>query len=69
MSVTIIGINPGTDRITRTTHFHSNSSMLVIGTYVDGVTKGEVEKLVQGTFGGRFEQFGNGAYRYIAYTD
>lgn len=48
---------------------HSNSSMLVEGTYQDGVTRAEVEARVQGTFGGRFEHFGGGSYRYIAYTD
>jgi len=32
----------------------------------DGAT---VESVVKGTFGGRFEQFGGGKFKYIAYTD
>ena len=28
-----------------------------------------VEKVVRGTFGGRFEYFGDGKFKYIAYTD
>lgn len=56
-------------RFTRHTGYHSNSSMLVTGQYSDGVTKAEIESVVKGTFGGRFEAFGENHYRYIAYTD
>jgi hypothetical protein len=29
----------------------------------------DVEQVVKGTFGGRFEAFGDGRFRYVAYTD
>lgn len=48
---------------------HSNSSMIKEGVYPDGTTRAEVEVLVRGTFGGRFEQFGGGKFKYLAYTD
>ena len=47
---------------------HSNSSMIKEGTYED-MTRHEVEQKVIGTFGGRFEHFGDGKFKYIAYTD
>lgn len=48
---------------------HSNSSMIKEGVYPQGTTQSEVEAVVKGTFGGRFESFLNGKFRYIAYTD
>ena len=48
---------------------HSNSSMVKEGVYPEGTTRSEVEAVVKGTFGGRFEQFGGGRFRYVAYTD
>lgn len=48
---------------------HSNSSMIKEGVYPEGTTSTEVVELVRGTFGGRFEHFGNGKFKYIAYTD
>lgn len=48
---------------------HSNSSQLCIGVYPEGTTRGEVEALVQGTFGGRFNKFKDGHFEYVAYTD
>jgi hypothetical protein len=48
---------------------HSNSSMIKEGIYPEGTTREEVEKLVRGTFGGGFAYFGNGKFKYIAYTD
>lgn len=48
---------------------HSNSSQLCEGVYPEGTTMEEVLKKVRGTFGGRFEYFDNGKFRYIAYTD
>ena len=48
---------------------HSNSSMIKEGVYPDGTTQSDVLAQVKGTFGGRFEHFGNGRFKYIAYTD
>lgn len=48
---------------------HSNSSQLCIGVYPPGTTSAEVEARVKGTFGGRFNKFGNGMFEYVAYTD
>lgn len=64
------GLRPlRTDRIDWYPLTHTNSSMRKKGTYPEGTTQAEVLKLVEGTFGGRFEQFGNGTFDYIAYTD
>jgi hypothetical protein len=43
--------------------------MLKRGVYPEGTTQAEVEKEVRGTFGGRFNSFGNGHFEYVAYTD
>lgn len=48
---------------------HSSCSMVKEGVYPEGMTQAEVRKEVDGTFGGRFEQFGGGKFRFIAYTD
>jgi hypothetical protein len=48
---------------------HSGSSQKVEGVYPEGTTQEEVRKLVNGTFGGRFERFGHGSFCFIAYTD
>lgn len=48
---------------------HTSSSMIVEGVYPEGTTAAEVRKVVDGTFGGRFEHFGNGTFKFIAYTD
>lgn len=48
---------------------HSNSSMIREGVYPEGTRQADVEDKVRGTFGGRFEQWGGGKFRYIAYTD
>lgn len=48
---------------------HTNSSMIKEGVYPPSATKADVEAAVVGTFGGRFEQFGGGRFKYIAYTD
>jgi hypothetical protein len=48
---------------------HSSSSMIKEGVYPEGTTIKEVESVVRGTFGGRFESFADGKFRYIAYTD
>lgn len=51
------------------TKSHTHFSQLVEGVYPEGTTSQEVEDVVCGTFGGRFEKFGGGKFRYIAYTD
>lgn len=48
---------------------HTHFSMIKEGVYPDGMTRAEVEEEVKGTFGGRFEHFGGGKFKYIAYTD
>lgn len=48
---------------------HSNSSMIKEGVYPPEMTMKEVLAQVVGTFGGRFEHFGGGKFKYIAYTD
>lgn len=48
---------------------HSNSSMITEGVYPEGTTMKQVLEKVEGTFGGRFEYFENGKFKYIAYTD
>lgn len=48
---------------------HTHSSQICEGVYPEGATREEVEKKVRGSFGGRFEYFANGKFKYIAYTD
>jgi hypothetical protein len=48
---------------------HTSSSMTKEGVYPIGTTAKEVENEVRGTFGGRFEYFRDGKFKYIAYTD
>lgn len=48
---------------------HSNSSQICEGVYPEGTTRDEVRACVSGTFGGRFEHFGNGTFKFVAYTD
>lgn len=48
---------------------HSSSSMIKEGVYPLHLSREEVEKEVLGTFGGRFEYFRDGQFKYIAYTD
>jgi hypothetical protein len=48
---------------------HTNSSMIKEGVYPLDKTREEVEKVLRGTFGGRFEYFKDGKFKYIAYTD
>jgi hypothetical protein len=51
------------------TKAHTNSSQICVGVYPEGTTRAEVENLVAGTFGGRFNHFGCGTFEYVAYTD
>ena len=48
---------------------HTNASQLCEGVYPEGATREDVERRVRGTFGGRFERFGDGKFKYVAYTD
>lgn len=48
---------------------HTSATMIKEGVYPPTATREDVEKLVRGTFGGRFENFGDGRFKYIAYTD
>lgn len=49
---------------------HSGCSMIKEGVYPEGTTATQVlDAIGRGTFGGRFEHFGGGKFKYIAYTD
>lgn len=48
---------------------HTHSSMIKDGVYPLNMSKDDVEKAVRGTFGGRFDYFGGGKFKYVAYTD
>jgi hypothetical protein len=48
---------------------HSGSSMIKEGVYPPGTTEAEVRAVVDGTFGGHFEYFRDGKFKFIAYTD
>ncbi|NWC11755.1 hypothetical protein HX776_23495 [Pseudomonas agarici] len=50
---------------------HSSSSMIKEGVFPIGTLVSDVERVVRGTFGGRFERFNEdtGHFKYIAYTD
>jgi hypothetical protein len=48
---------------------HTNFSQICEGVYPEGTTPEQILEKVNGTFGGRFESFGNGRFKYIAYTD
>lgn len=48
---------------------HTHFSMIKEGVYPPEMIRSEVEAAVAGTFGGRFEYFGGGKFKYVAYTD
>jgi hypothetical protein len=48
---------------------HTHFSMIKEGVYPEGTTQEDVRKVVDGTFGGRFTQFGGGRFTFVAYTD
>jgi len=50
-------------------HPHTASSMIKEGVYPKGNLMEDVRKVVDGSFGGRFEYFENGKFKFIAYTD
>jgi hypothetical protein len=51
------------------TKSHTHFTQICEGVYPEGTSSEEVRKLVDGTFGGRFESFGGGKFKFIAYTD
>lgn len=57
------------DKVEFRTESHSNSSMKKIGGYSKGMDKAELQKEVNGTFGGRFERLTENRFTFIAYTD
>jgi hypothetical protein len=48
---------------------HTHFSQICEGVYPMPTSRDDVEQRVRGTFGGRFEHFGDGKFKYIAYTD
>ncbi|AWG45804.1 MULTISPECIES: hypothetical protein [unclassified Massilia] len=50
---------------------HSNASMIKEGVFPPGTSSADVRKLVDGSFGGRFEYFDEKRceFKFIAYTD
>lgn len=48
---------------------HTSGSMIKEGVCPEGTTRKDVEMIVRGSWGGRFESFGGGKFKYIAYTD
>lgn len=48
---------------------HTHFTMIKEGVYPLHMTQAEVEKEVRGSFGGRFERFKDGRFKYVAYTD
>lgn len=48
---------------------HTHFSMIKEGVYPEGMSQEEVRQKVKGTFGGAFQHFGNGRFKYVAYTD
>lgn len=48
---------------------HTHSSMIKEGVYPQGASREDVEAVVRGSWGGQFEFFENGKFKYIAYTD
>lgn len=49
--------------------YHTHFSMIKRGVYPPGATESDVRKLVNGSFGGKFNYFGNGRFEFVAYTD
>jgi hypothetical protein len=48
---------------------HTHFTMKKVGVYPEGTSIEDVRKAVDGTFGGRFDHFGNGTFTFISYTD
>lgn len=48
---------------------HTHFTMIREGVYPPDTTREQVEAVVRGSFGGRFEHFGGGKFKYVVYTD
>jgi len=48
---------------------HTSFTQICEGVYPEGITKEDVFEKVKGTFGGRFDRFSGGHFKFIAYTD
>ena len=48
---------------------HTHFSMIKEGVYPPGASMSDVKKVVDGTFGGRFDYFSDGKFKFVAYTD
>lgn len=48
---------------------HTHFSMIKKGVYPADMPKAQLVEKIKGTFGGRFTEYGNGKFTYIAYTD
>ena len=48
---------------------NTGSTMIKRGVYPEGTHIDDVRKVVNGTFGGRFNYFRNGTFEFVAYTD
>lgn len=57
------------DKIEWLSESHTHFSMIKKGVYPNGMTRADVRKEVDGTFGGRFRVFDKNVFEFIAYTD
>jgi len=48
---------------------HTHFTQKCVGVYPEGMSMADVQKVVDGTFGGRFLKFGGGKFEFVAYTD
>lgn len=48
---------------------HTAATQICEGVYPEGTSIDAVRKVVNGSFGGRFEYFKDGKFKFIAYTD
>ncbi len=48
---------------------HTHFTQICEGVYPEGTTMEDVLKKVNGSFGGRFQHFDDGKFKFIAYTD
>ena len=60
---------PDPDKINYECFSHTHFSMIKTGTYPATASRKDVYDVVKGTFGGRFDYFGDGKFKFIAYTD
>jgi len=71
LGLTIRGENRELDpsKIDYYTVGHSGCTQLARGVYPPGTSMEDVRKVVNGTFGGRFNSFDNGKFEFVQYTD